>query len=244
MDCPLWLYSHCQVRVMKYLNRLNLVLGTLVIVLVLAGCGDLDSEPEGTYLIRFGDSIVTALDFNKAFEITQMAYPYNTTQNPAVFREARLRLMNQMIEELIVLESAKELGIRVSDTELEKTISDIKDEFPEGVFEKMLLENAISFNHWKKRLKTRLLMEKVISKAVGEQIRITPEDVSMYYDEFFKGSAGEAASTESSKDTDKMVIDHLRWKKTEEAYTLWIEERKQKQTVEINEVLWKKILNS
>ncbi|MFC1515735.1 SurA N-terminal domain-containing protein [Thermodesulfobacteriota bacterium] len=220
---------------MKYLNRLSFIL---------AGCGDQDVELGNTYLIRVGDSVVTALDFNKAFEITKMAYPHNTTQDPAFFREARLRLLHQMIEELIVLESAKELGIQVSDTELEKAISDIKGEFPEGVFEKMLLENAISRNYWKKRLKTRLLMKKVISKEVGEQIRITPEDVSMYYDEFFKGSAGEEPSVESSKDTDKMVIDHLRWKKTEAAYTSWIKERKQKQAVEINEMLWKKIVNS
>ena len=198
--------------------RFNFLVGMFLMALVWTGCGDPEALLRNTYLIRVGDSVVTALDFNKAFEITKMAYPHHTTQNPAFFKEARLRLLHQMIEELIVLETAKELGIQVSDIELEKAISDIKGEFPEGVFQKVLLENAISYNYWKKRLKTRLLMKKVISKEVGEKIRITPEDVSMYYDEFFRGSATEIPSMESSEHTDKAVIDHLRWAKTEAAY--------------------------
>jgi hypothetical protein len=235
---------HSRLSKTGYFLDIAHLFGVLVIFYTLSGCGDMRSDNRDAYLIRVGESVVTVLDFNMAFEVTKMAYPHISGQNPAVFREARLRLLEQLIEEMVVLEKARALNIQISDDEFAKAIADIKSDYPDGVFEEMLLENAISYKYWEKRLRSRLLMEKVISKELGEKIRITPEDVSAYYEEFFKGHAGDPALAEKSKDMEKMVIDHLRWKKTEAAYKSLIEKYKKEQTIQINEKQWKKIIDS
>jgi hypothetical protein len=235
---------HCRLSNTEYLLKSAFLFGVLGVFYALSGCSDMQSEHRGTYLIRVGESVVTVLDFNTAFEIAKMAYPQVSEQNRAVFREARLRLLDQMIEEMIVLERARTLNIQIPDDELEKAVADIKSDYPEGVFEEMLLENAVSFKYWKKRLKSRLLMEKVISKELSEKIRITPEAVSAYYDEFLKGHSGDPVSAENSKNMERMVVDHLKWKKTEEAYSVLIEKYKKEQNIQINEKQWKAIIDS
>jgi parvulin-like peptidyl-prolyl isomerase len=230
-----------------YFNQFKVVVGALLIIFTWAGCGGSGSERADTFLIRIGDRVVTALDFNEAFEVMKAAGLHNAKQNPDADREARLRLLNQIIEEMILLERAKELGIQISDTEFENAISEFKKDYPEGVFEETLLENAVSYNYWKKRLTVRLFMEKVIAKEFGERIKITPEEISKYYQEYAQSRAEELNSDEESEakenteDIEERIVRHLRWKKTEEAYQLWINEVKQKLMIEINKAKWKEI---
>ena len=157
-----------------------------------------------------------------------------------------------MIEEMILLKRAKEIGIEIPEDEFKSAIAAFKNEYPEGVFEETLIENAVSYNYWKKRLKIRLLMEKVIAKEFGDQVKITAEDISRYYEEYYQGRGQESDSDSNSdpykeqdvEDTEEMVLKHLRWKKTEEAYQSWMKEIKQKQTIEINGKKWKEMINS
>jgi len=228
----------------RYPFKLNYLIGSLFVFHALMGCGDTESKGKDAYIVRVGDSVVTVRDFNRAFEIARADYNHSLMQNPAFFREARLRLLNQMIEEMILMQRAKELAIQISDAELEKATEDIKKDYPEGVFEETLLENAVSYTYWKNRLKTRLLMEKIVAKEFGEQVTLTPEDISAYYQEHLKGHNIESNLKDESQDSNKMVANHLRWKKTEEAYKTWIEGLRQKQIIEINGTLWEKVINS
>ena len=234
----------------KHFNQLKVVVGAFLIIFSWSGCDGSGSGRADTFLIRIGDRVVTVLDFNEAFEVMKTADLQNSKQNPNAYREARLRLLNQMIEEMILLERAKELGIQIPDAEFEHAISEFQKDYPEGVFQEMLLENAVSYNYWKKRLKVRIVMEKVIEKEFGEQIKITPEDISKYYQEDARrredvsDSDEESELKEKAEEAEEMVVRHLRWKKTEEAYQSWIRETKQKQTIEINQAKWQEIMNS
>ena len=106
----------------------NLValLGALLTLFVWVACSDSKSRAEKEYIVRIGDRVLTVLDFNKAFEIAKAAYHHNAMQDPAVLREARLRLLNQMTEEMIIMKRAQEIGVEVSKEEIDKAIADIK----------------------------------------------------------------------------------------------------------------------
>ena len=164
----------------RHAYKLTALISVLLTVYTVAGCTDSKSKGRDEYIIRVEDRVVTVLDFNRAFEIAKAAYPHNAMQRPADIRDVQLRLLNQMTEEMILLERAKELGIIISDSEVEKTISEIKGDYPENVFNQMLLEYAVPYHSWKKGLVIRLLMEKVVAKELGEQIVLTPDDISKY----------------------------------------------------------------
>jgi len=200
----------------------------------LAGCSDSEHNQKDEYFIKVGDRTITVADFNKAFEIAKNAYPHNRIQRPDVIREVRLRLIQQMTEEMILLERAEELGITITDSQVEKALRDIKRDYPDNVFQEILLEYAIPYQSWKEGLKTRLLMERVITQELGDKIEITHDDISKYYEEHFKDDNTSPDVKDVSKDINNIIIKILRKEKMEKAYASWMEKLKNKYAVEIN----------
>ncbi len=200
----------------------------------LVGCSDVEHKQQDEYFIKLGDRTITVADFNNAFEIAKNAYPQNRIQQPDVVREARLRLIQQMTEEIILLERAEELGITVTDSQVEKAITDIKSDYPDNIFQEILVEYAVPYRSWKEGLKTRLLMEKVITQELGDKIEITHDDISKYYEEHFKDDSTSPDVKTVSKDVNSIIIKILRKEKMEQAYTSWIKNLKNKYAVEIN----------
>lgn len=224
----------------KFLPGLYLLCGYLIVI-VLIGCTDSETDLENEYLIRLGDRAVTVLEFKEAFEIAKIAYPSQIRNSPDDLRKAQLRLLNQMMIELILTQRAEELGIELSEAEVERKIAEIKSDYPEGVFEETLLEVAVSYETWVKRLKTRLIMEKVIDKELRDKIVITPEDIAIYYEENFKGKQQAPEENEDSGDINEAIIKILHRKKLEEAYSSWINDLKSRYKIEINKTQWEKI---
>jgi hypothetical protein len=174
------------------------------------GCMNSGSNSDNEPLIRVQDRILTVLDFNKAFEIAKTAYPHNSEDEPEEFRNARLRLLNQLVVEMIILERAEELGLSISSDEIQKAVSEIKNDYPEDTFEKALLEFAVSYESWEARLKNRLLMQKVVDNELKNQIAITPQDIASYYERNPQATDTDADSINQTKDINENIIKHLK----------------------------------
>jgi hypothetical protein len=200
----------------------------------LVGCSDVEQKQKDEYFIKVGNRTITVADFNKAFEIAKNAYPHNSIQQPDVIREARLRLVQQMTEEMILLQRAEELGVTIKDSEVEKTLEELKRDYPDNVFQEILLEYAIPYRSWREGLKTRLLMEKVIAKELGDHIEITHDDISKYYEEHFKDDDTSSVVKEVPEDINNIIKKILRKEKMEKTYAPWIEKLKNNYVVEIN----------
>ncbi|MDL1963562.1 MAG: SurA N-terminal domain-containing protein, partial [Deltaproteobacteria bacterium] len=130
---------------MKIFYKLFSILTALLVLCTLSGCADPENRPVNAYLIRVGERITTIDNFNMAFEIVRAAYSYNALKSSANLKKARLSLLNQHIEQMIILERAGEQNICISDSEVEEVIEGIKKDYPEGEFDKTLLEYAISY---------------------------------------------------------------------------------------------------
>lgn len=220
------------------------LLGAFLLLGLFAGCMNSGSDSGNEPLIRVRDRVLTVLEFNKAFEFIQMAYPQNLKDEPEDLRNAQERLLNQLTVEMIILERAEELGLSISDEEIAKAVSDIKSDYPEDTFEKTLLKTAVSYELWEARLKNRLLMQKVVDNELKDQIIITPEDIASYYERNIKTRAPEAEAAAPKDDMNEIIIKYLRREKAEQAYKIWINNLKQKYSIEIDSVRWEKISGS
>ncbi len=217
------------------------VVGSIVLLFFLSGCEQKETDLGKEVLIRVGDRVMTVLDFNNAFEITKIAYENNIKEQPEDLRRAQIRLLNQLTVEMILLERAEALRISITDAELEQAISVIKGDYPEGEFEKTLLEYAVSYDSWRDRLRSRLILEKVIEEELKNRITITPEDISDYYQKHFQDRKEESAAEPSSEDINEAIVKQLRRQKAEETYNTWIETLKEQYEIEVNRVQWEKI---
>lgn len=240
-------------KVMKIANGLLMtphpsttswLLGVVLLLGSLGSCMNSGSNSDGESLIQVRDRILTVLEFNQAFEIAKTAYPHNLRFESDDLKNAQLRLLNELMLEMIILERAEELGLEISDKEVEKAAAEIKKDYPEDTFEKTLLEFAVSYESWETRLKNRLLMEKVVDSELKDQIVITPEDIASYYKKNFDTKESDAENAGEIKDINEMIITYLRREKTEEAYKKWIQKLKQRYNIEINSSQWEKISGS
>ena len=220
------------------------LLGALMLLGFWGGCMNSGSSQDNEPLIRVQDRILTVLDFNKAFEVAKTAYPHNFEDDQEYFRNARLRLLNQLVVEMIILERADELDLSISSEEIQNAVNEIKNDYPEDTFEKALLESAVSYESWEARLKSRLLMQKVVDHELKDQIVITPEDIAGYYERNYQATDADAEPKNENDDINENIIKHLRQEKAQKAYKTWIKELKRKYSIEINSTRWEAISGS
>jgi len=214
----------------------------LLVFLIISGCSGTESFHSDEYLVRVQESVLMVLDFQREFETTKIVYSLDGIEQDAfVFRDAKKQLLNQMIEELILVERAKELNMSVKDSELEEAVRKIKMDDPESEFEKMLLEYSISYNMWEKKLRMRLIIDKVIAEDLKNNIEITADDLSKYYRENIRNGPNGKSANEPTTET---IIKNLRNIKAEQAYKAWFEGLQKKYKIEINNKQWETILSS
>ena len=227
---------------MKDRYRKIMVLGCItVLILTGSACTGSSPENEDDVLIRVGGRVLTPMDFKTAFEIAKSAYPHNEMQKPSELKAIQSRLLNQLTEELILLERARELDISVTESEIDAAVSAVKKDYPEGTFDETLLEYAVSFDTWKQRLKLRLLMEKVVEQELKDEISITAKDVLSYYEANYPLKP---QKEQGSENKNKVMVEQLRRKKAEDAYREWINKLHDRYPIHINTEQWEKIIGS
>jgi SurA-like N-terminal domain len=197
---------------------------------------------DGGYLLRVGKSVVTVSEFNRAVEAAaEEAYPGEQEISSASQNDLRMRVLNQLAEELIISERAKALGISLSDEELERAVADIKSDYPDNTFEKTLLENAVSFQAWEKKLATRLLINKVIKSELVDKVEITSQDVAAYFQTHYPEGVPEG---ENADEIDQRIVQHLRQQKAEKMYQAWIKDLRKVYPVDVDQDRWNRLVGS
>lgn len=202
---------------------------------LMIGCDVASSPPEAPPLLKVGESVLTAIDFTEAFELNKIAYDYKEMkENPEIPRQARIRFLNQMIERLLIRERARELGIDVSETELDTAVNAVKQGYPEGEFEKTLTESAISPRVWRTELRARLLMEKVVLADLAAEA--SAEEIAA----FRRNAAGKPETTLG----DTAIAGLIRRGKMEQSYQRWMEGLRRRYSVHIDQQQMAKLMDA
>ncbi|MFO8084830.1 MAG: SurA N-terminal domain-containing protein [Desulfobacterales bacterium] len=207
-------------------------------------CNNLSAKPEKHYLVRVDNEILTVSDFTRAFEIAKMGYPNDAVSEPETLYEIRIRLLNEMTEELIIINRAKELGISICDQTLENEIWKFQKDYPDGTFEEVLLENAIPYSYWKECLRRKLLKDRVIYEELEKNMTVTSREIRFFYENHFGEAFTEPEDETKAMAFSQKIIRQLHKEKAKELYPSWIKSLWKHYGVEINQTAWNKITGS
>lgn len=134
--------------------RYKALAGLAVLLLILLpGCTQEKTPASKPYVIRCGATLISPQDFGDELDLKLSAYPFDLKKSPLEYNAMVLDLVTVLSDEVVLLEGARDMGISVSSEELKGAVADVKEDYPEDSFEQMLLENAISYQVWKKILK-------------------------------------------------------------------------------------------
>jgi peptidyl-prolyl cis-trans isomerase SurA len=223
---------------LKISAKISVILGGMILGLMITGCPDTHEESAQNCLIRVNDRCMTVDEFENRFNRMNADA---MEEKPGDQGEFRRYLLNQMIEEFILLERAKELNLKVTAEELDRAVEEIRKDYPEGTFRAVLLEQAVSLTQWKKELKSRMLMEKVIHQELDPRITVSQADITDYYEKHYLAGEGETEDPPLNEDLSKTLFELVRNEKREKVYRKWIANLQQRYQIHINAAAWKRM---
>ena len=130
--------------------RHDLVIVLIALLLIgVYGCQPESSVERNTVLMTVGQRALRVDEFERAYRVFRSAHGAGLEEDPAVERATRLRFIHQVAEQLVLLEYARDIGLEISADALNTAVEDIRGDYPDDLFEQMLLENAVNFEDWK-----------------------------------------------------------------------------------------------
>lgn len=187
-----------------------------------SGCTDQKKVGEKGCIIKAGNVEISRADFARELEVKQANYPYDIKNRPSEYNTMVLDLVSDLSDEAVLLAAAAAKGIDVGDKALDAAVADFKQDYPEDSFEQMLLERAISYPVWKKRLKKNLVIRKLIMQDLVASQEIHPRDMIAFYDRF--AGQTDARNNNNSKPMDeKDLVLKLRMEKSQEVFGEWLQ---------------------
>ena len=107
------------------------------------------------------------------------------------------RLLESMIDNVLVRQAAEERGISVSDEEIDTQIDELKAGFPsEDEFNTALADAGLTLNDLRDQLSEQLATQRLIEELVGDA-EVTADEIEEYY-EANKDQFADQAATRSS----------------------------------------------
>lgn len=161
------------------MSRALTVLCLAAVLVVVSGCNR--QEKSTDVVAKVNDEKILRSEVEKHYS-NQMA---GSPQQPSGEQAASLKLsiLRQLIDEEIMLQRARKLGLLASDEEVEAKFTEFKAPYTKEEFEKKLKERSMSEEDFKKALRRNMTVEKVINKEITSKINITDADISNYYNE-------------------------------------------------------------
>lgn len=143
------------------MNKTKTLLIIIAIITLLVGCNNQNNN--STLMVVNGEKI-TEKDFQ------EYIIPYKKD------------IMRGMVDTVLINQKAKEMGIVVSDIDIDKEIKEYKNQFnTEEDFIVMLENNNSSLTQLRYNVKQQIIVDRIIDK-LSEDIEITKEDIEVYFE--------------------------------------------------------------
>ena len=158
------------------------ILLTLIIALPPAFAGDTVVEE---IVARVNNQIVTLSEYLRSKEeLRKEAMQQDPVNADKIIGEREKDVLRDLIDQQLLLEKAKDLGIN-GDTELIKKLDEMRKQMNLETMEdleKAAQAQGVSFEDFKQNLRNQIVTQQVIGKEVGQRLNITKEEEQAYYD--------------------------------------------------------------
>ncbi len=131
------------------------------------------------------DEVITQQDIDQLLSILYAQYSQEFKGDELLQKMEQIKkdILNQVIEDKLVLSRAKELNIKVTESEINERLDDIKKGFPsEDEFYKTLQTQGVTVSNLKDRYKDQIMMKKLVDYEIKSKISILPSETSDYYE--------------------------------------------------------------
>ena len=135
---------------------------------------------------RINNQIVTRTDYLRTQQqLKEEAQQQDPTHADKLFAERQRDVLRDLIDQQLLLEKGKDLGI-TADTDLIKKLDQMRKEMnldSMDDLEKAAVAQGVSFEDFKQNLRNQIITEQVIGREVESHVPITKEEEEKFYEE-------------------------------------------------------------
>jgi parvulin-like peptidyl-prolyl isomerase len=170
--------------------RRILVPAALAIALVAPACGadeGPESVPAGAIAV-VGDTEIPKSEFDRLIKAAEESYKAQGQEFPKTgspeYNDLKDSIVRGLVERVEFAQEAEEMGVEVTDAEVEKRLDELKQQFFQGDEEKYRKEIAkqdLTDERVRDEIRARLISEKLY-EAVTSKVKVTQADIKAYYE--------------------------------------------------------------
>jgi peptidyl-prolyl cis-trans isomerase SurA len=135
-------------------------------------------------IARVNNQIITRSEYvREKDQLKQEAQQQDAANADRVFLDRERDILRGLIDQQLLLEKAKDLGI-TADTDLIKRLDEIRKQMNLSSMddlEKAAQAQGVSFEDFKQNLRNQIITQKVISDQVGSKVQVTKDEEQQYY---------------------------------------------------------------
>lgn len=173
---------------MKQPRVLFVLVLSVAAVLVAAACGGGQSVPKDAVAVVDGQEITRA-EYDALWERTKANYKAQKRAIPkagtAEFTSLKTNIVEYLVQRVEFEKKAKELGIAVTDKEVDAELAKIKKDYFGGSDKKLqdqLKQASMTLPGLKEDIHAKLIQDKLYAKIAGD-VTVTDKEVRDYYDQ-------------------------------------------------------------
>ncbi len=137
-------------------------------------------------IARVNNQIITLSEFQRSKnELADEVKQQSPANADAVFADKEKDVLRDLIDQQLLLEKGKDLGI-TGDTDLIKRLDQMRKDMKLDTMEdleKAATAQGISYEDFKQNMRNQIITQKVINEEVGSRLSITTEEQQKFYDE-------------------------------------------------------------
>jgi foldase protein PrsA len=174
---------------MSLFARTILLPAALALALVAPGCGGdegQESVPSGAIAV-VGDKEIEKAEFDRLIKQAETSAEAQGQEFPKVgspeYNDLKDVIVRNLVERAEFEQEAEEMGIEVSDAEVEKRLDELKQQFFQGdeeKYRKEIAKQGLTDERVRDEVRARLVSEKLYEK-VTSAVKVSPAEVTVYY---------------------------------------------------------------
>jgi peptidyl-prolyl cis-trans isomerase SurA len=171
------------------MKKYSLILAAILVFAAILHADNIVDE----IIARVNDQIITRSEFDRAKQsrIQELKQQFPTDWQTR-WTAAEKDVLREMIDQQLLLEKGKELGI-TGETDTIKQLNKMRQDM--GLASMQDLEEeakkqGISFEDYKESIRTRVVTQQVIGQEVGAKLKITDDEVQQFYKDHAKDLEG------------------------------------------------------
>lgn len=143
------------------------------------------------------NEVITLSELNSAFEphLKKIENAYKGEDKGKLIAETRQAMLNKMVDDTLVRQEAKKLGIVVKEEDVLETIGDMfsRRNISMEDFMKVLSREGSSFEAYKMEVREHLMKIKLVGRNIKSKVSVTDEEIGDYYSKHREDYEGEEA---------------------------------------------------